>query len=196
MKQCNRCNEFKEFNQFSKGISNKDGYSGQCKLCKAELTAIYNKTLIGKLTLIYNSQIKASKDRGHPEPKYSKKELIQHALTNTNFLTLYNTWKQSNYEKDLSPSFDRLDDSFGYSFNNLRLVTWQENNEKMYDQRFSGKRVTTQNKIIGKFTLDGIFIEQYPSIAKAARDNNVIRTNLNQAVKQNIPRFGYLWKYI
>jgi hypothetical protein len=196
MKTCNHCNETKEFNQFSKGNSNKDGYSGQCKECKAKLTREYVKTILGKLTQIYNSQKKASKDRGHPPPNYSKKELIEYALSKTDFISLFNSWVSSNYDKNLSPSFDRLEDNLPYAFTNLRLVSWKENSEKAYLNRLSCKTITKQNKKIGKYSMEDVLLETYDSIAKAARDNNVIRTNLNQAVKHNIPRYGYIWKYL
>jgi hypothetical protein len=196
MKTCNRCNETKELSEFSKSLSNKDGYSKQCKPCKAELTRKYTKTVVGKLTQIYNSQIRSSKDRKHIPPVYTKKELIEYALTKTAFISMFNDWVNSNYTKDVSPSFDRLKDQLPYSFDNLRLVCWKDNSEKAYLDRVSCRTITKQNKKIGKYSLDGVLLDTYDSIAKAARDNNVIRTNLNNAVKNNLPRFGYLWKYM
>ncbi len=196
MKQCNKCNEIKPINDFSKAKSNSDGYSYQCKKCKAENTSRYVKTLLGKLQSIYQSQCKSSVQRKHPKPDYSKKEFIEWALTKTQFTSLYSNWVNSNYQKLLSPSFDRLDDSIGYSFDNLRLVVWEENRDKLYDQRISGNRITKQNKKIAKYTLEEVFLEEYPSIAKAARDNNVIRTNLNSAIVEGRPRFGFIWKYV
>jgi hypothetical protein len=47
-----------------------------------------------------------------------------------NFYELYNNWIDSGYKKSDKPSVDRIDDYKGYSFDNIQLMTWKENNKK------------------------------------------------------------------
>lgn len=194
-KTCNKCLIIKCLSEFSVAKSNKDGYSNQCKKCKSELTRNYVKTLNGKITQIYNSQIKASKDRGHPLPTYNKLELTDWLLKN-DFENLFNQWVDSNYKKHLAPSVDRLDDLQGYSFDNIRLVTWDVNRDKIYDQRNDCTRITKQNRQVSQFTIEGEFIKSYPSIAFAARETNIQRTNINAVCTGKVHQAGgYFWQH-
>jgi hypothetical protein len=61
----------------------------------------------------------------------------------------------------LKPSVDRLDDYKGYSFSNIRLVTWQDNREHQQNNRTQG---------IGK---DGALCH---SIEKLNEEGEVIKT--------------------
>ena len=74
--------------------------------------------------------------------------------------TLWSTWIESKYNTKLRPSVDRLDDSKGYSLDNIQLMTWDENRSK-------GGRLKT--KIVNMYDTHGYFIRQYPSGRAAAR---------------------------
>lgn len=71
-----------------------------------------------------------SKKRGHQPPAYTKEELTAWLLDQPNWIQLCSDWKKSNFESDLAPSIDRLDNSKGYSFDNIQLITWKENRLK------------------------------------------------------------------
>lgn len=58
------------------------------------------------------------------------------------FTTLFKNWTLNNYNSDDVPSIDRLDDSKGYSFDNMRIVTWREDREK----NMQLKNIKTWNK--------------------------------------------------
>ena len=88
---------------------------------------------------IYAHQKESFKRRGH-KLYYTKEEFLNFCLNSPKFALLLNNWARSNYDKDLYPSFDRVDDKVGYKFSNLNLVTWKENREKQYNLENRGVR--------------------------------------------------------
>lgn len=195
-KICQRCNTLKPLHEYSINKTNRDNYSHQCKECKAEHSRNYYKTLPGLVTRIYNGEISASKQRGHSKPSYSKQELANW-LYLQGLNTLFNTWVKSNYDKNLSPSVDRITSTEGYTFNNIRLVTWKENNDAAYEERKICKRITRQCKKVEQLTLTGAHIKTYLSQAHAARDTGFCRTNINHACQgHREAAHGFLWRYV
>lgn len=194
-KQCNKCLTTFDLNRFSLSKNNKDGYSHQCKKCKAEFTRNYTKTPKGKISQIFNCQKKSSKDRGHPPPSYTKADL-ENWLYKHAFTEYFNTWVNSNYSKELSPSVDRLDDSKGYCFNNIRLVYWKDNRDKIYLQRLTCERITKQNRSVNQFTLSGHYVNTYPSISMASRKTGIQRTNINACCTRRASQAGgFTWEH-
>lgn len=84
------------------------------------------KTLRGVMTRAYATTRKNSKEKGLPIPTYTREEFDQWLEAN-DIAGLYDIWVKSNYNKWVKPSVDRLDDSKGYEFTNIRLVTWEVN---------------------------------------------------------------------
>ena len=87
----------------------------------------YRRTKHGLVVKIYGDQLSSSRKRGHDKPKYNLKQLKKWIFNQENFDKLYNDWVASNYNKELTPSCDRLDNYKGYSLYNIRLVTWRDN---------------------------------------------------------------------
>lgn len=194
-KNCKKCLNVKSLTEFSKSTGNKDGYSHQCKECKAEHSRNYYKTLPGVVTRIYNNELQASKQRKHLAPSYNKQELSDW-LYKQDLSSLFNTWVKSNYDKNLSPSVDRINSTKGYSFDNIRLVTWQENNDVAYEERKICKRITQQCKKIEQLTLNGRHVKTYLSQAHAARETGFCRTNINHTCQgHRETAHGFLWRY-
>lgn len=125
------------------------------------------KTVRGQVNRILSSQRYGSKKRGHPRPLYSVHELNEWLMEH-GFMDLYSAWVASDYDMLMTPSTDRLDDSKGYSFDNLRLVTWRENKERAYEDRKNNILVTSQNKKVNQLTKDGVYIRSFDSIESAA----------------------------
>lgn len=196
-KHCNRCNQLKYHDEFSVQRSNKGGYSHVCKSCVVERNTEYWRTPLGRMSQIFAVQTVCSRQRKHPPPVYTRKELTDWAIGQGLF-ALVDTWRASGYEKDLSPSVDRLDANHGYSFGNIRLVTWKDNNEKAYEDRKSNAHVTKQNRKVRQLNLDGTFVQEFESIAAAARATGVQRTNINAMCKgqpQHKSVGGFLWEH-
>jgi hypothetical protein len=194
-KNCKSCLKLKALVEFSKAHSNKDGYNSFCKICVADRVKQYYKTIPGIVTHIYNGEKTASKQRGHSLPTYNKQEL-NNWLHNNGLIILFNSWKNSGYKKELKPSVDRINSTEGYSFSNIRLVTWKENNDIAYEERKNCKRVTKQCKEVKQLTEDGILVYQFKSIANAARATGFCRTNINHACATGKElAHGFRWQY-
>ena len=119
MKTCINCNETKSLSEFNQK-------QGKCKECQK----IYKRSIPLLISNIYTHQKEASKKRCHNPPIYSKGQLMVWVLSQPNFLLLYSNWVKSDYKKHLIPSVDRLNDFKGYSFDNIQLITFRENNTK------------------------------------------------------------------
>lgn len=197
LKRCKKCDELKSLEHFSISTSNKDGYSCTCKACVVIRNREYWRTPEGRISQIFAVQNVTSKQRGHPQPAYTRKELTDWAYKN-GLLALWETWINTGYSKESTPSVDRKDPHKGYSLDNIRLVTWETNNEKAYEDRKNCKHVTKQNKKVEQLSLEGIHIAFYESIANAARITGAIRSNINAMCKGK-PQLksvgGFLWRY-
>lgn len=197
MKNCKRCEALKDLSEFSRAASNKDGRNSTCKPCVVDRNREYWRTPKGRISYIFNGQKRSSADRGHPPPTYTQQELtvwaLQQGLDN-----LVLKWAQEGYLKDLAPSVDRLDDNQGYTLTNIRLVTWQENNEKMYTNRKSCERITRQNRKVKQLDAHGNVIATYDSIASASRITEITRVNINDVCRKKkhcLTAGGYTWQY-
>ena len=90
----------------------------------------WSRTIDGLISQIYRSQKQHSKKRGHQPPTYSQELLLRWMTAHVIFKKLYDNWIASDYDRWLIPSVDRLDNSKGYSFDNIQLMTWKENDAK------------------------------------------------------------------
>ena len=62
--------------------------------------------------------------------KYSKEEFRKWLYSQPLFFELYNNWVNNEYDKNLTPSVDRINSSISYKMSNIQLMTWHENNIK------------------------------------------------------------------
>ena len=86
-----------------------------------------------------------------------------------NFDHLYKQWRDSGYLKDTKPSIDRIDNTNGYSFDNMRLTTWLENRKAQYDDVLAGHpSVGIRLRPVMSVSEDGHIVE-YHSMAFASR---------------------------
>lgn len=97
---------------------------------RKEYLKAYNHTRSGVLKIIFFSQCQTSRLRGHSPPAYTLQEFRDRFVDDPKYIRLYTAWVESGKQKDLKPSFDRLDESRGYSFDNIQLVTWLQNYQR------------------------------------------------------------------
>jgi len=194
-KLCLNCNEDKEQEEFYPCKNSNDGYGTVCRKCTSEQGKEYRHSLVGLARKTYHNQVVASKRRGHISPNYTEEEFIIWMIRQDSFPELYKNWVESGYDTKLKPSGDRLDDYQPYTFDNLRLVTWGENEQKLRDDVRNGVN-TKKSKGCIQFSLDGELIAEFHSLRDAARATNSDSAGIssccnNKQFKHN----NFIWKY-
>ena len=101
------------------------------------VTRRYEKTPKGFLMRMYrNMQSRVTGVQKHKAYLYKGKELLNReifyewALDHADFWKLYWTWEQSQYDRKLAPTVDRVDSSQGYHLENMEWVTHSENSRR------------------------------------------------------------------
>lgn len=155
----------------------------------------YYHTKVGLIRNILSNQRKNCKRRGHKPPEYSSDEFIEWIFSNKDFERLYSNWKESKFDKMLVPSVDRLDDDKTYSFDNIRLITWQENFDKGNNDRKTGKKITI-HRSVEQLDLSGKKIDDFFSIASASRLTGVQRVSIYKVcLGYYHTAGGFYWRY-
>lgn len=197
-KVCKKCGVKKPINEFSKRDESLDGYRNECKLCICEYLKTYRSTAVGVVREIYNSQKHSSKKRGHELPSYTFEELKHWCFSQPNWALLYESWVESEYDRWGKPSIDRLDDSRGYSFSNIQLMTWAENKNKSHSDRKAGRLISSNTRAVIQLSMGNKFIAEYYSILEASRRTGINRGHIG-SVCCGRPRYksagGYKWAY-
>ena len=195
-KKCTKCKKIKELKLFYEKKASIDGYDPWCKQCNKYAVGNNFKTKNGILSLIYGAQKKHSKQRKHNPPSYTKQELKEWLFNQDLFHELFDKWVASGYLKDLKPSIDRLDDYKGYSFDNIQLMTWEENRLKGYSDRKNGKN-NKLSKAVLQYDKSGNYINEFCSVNKAGRKTGISIGNISKCCKENRNSAGgYIWKYL
>ena len=172
LKICSSCKTNKPLSEFDKNKYKKDGLQTGCKLCQKENKKAYKRTKNGLISIIHTNQISHSRTRLHAAPNYSRSELREWALSQPIFHDLYDKWVASGYFIEKIPSFDRLNDYFPYSLDNLQIMTWRENNKKCGDDRKNGVNNKTSKSVI-QMDLSGNFIKKHHSLSHAGRISGI-----------------------
>lgn len=107
------------------------------KLSNNANTKKYEKTKKGKLMRMYrNMQSRVYGIQTQKSHLYKNKHLLDRsefyewALNSKEFHDMYETWKQSDYDRKLTPTVDRIDSSKGYTIDNMEWVTHSENSRR------------------------------------------------------------------
>lgn len=165
MKDCVDCLTPKPLTEFRKKPSCKDGHEPRCKDCR---NIRYNKAdPVRVFKKIYNSQILHSQRRGHTPPQYTLEEFLLWVDAQPNSVQLWDTYRDSNYNSTLKPSVDRLNDSFGYSLDNIQLISWNENRNKGAKAKMAGEMSSARP--VAAYNLDGTHHKNFTTTSEAAR---------------------------
>lgn len=153
----------------------------------------------------YEKMKKKSIIRNMDLPSFTKEEFRSWAVENGIEKLLYN-WKQSGFDKWLSPSVNRLDDYKTYTFDNMELITWKENSKKWYGSEKNIetclKKMWLSDNIRGakkvyKISLDGDVLATYPSIWEASRQNNANQSSISKVCRGLKKHHrGFKWAFV
>jgi len=189
MKTCTKCKKLLNNVQFQNSSTTKDRKSNHCKDCLLQYRRKKN-TLINQ---IYGHQREKSKRRNHKLPDYTLEEL-KLWLKLTNFDNLYTEWVNSNFNKDLVPSLDRLNDYKPYTLGNIHVTTWKDNNIKGYKDRKNGVN-NKLSKAVKQLTQNGEVLNTFPSLSEASRKTNTSISNISRACNNGGTSCGFRWEF-
>jgi hypothetical protein len=195
MKTCKDCKKEKEISFFY-------NTQGECKECtkkrvkenRQKVGNKYDFSESGVIRIIYKTQKRNNRLRGHGEMPYTKDELKSWLYEN-GFKALYDEWVSCDHAKESKPSIDRINDFNGYSFDNIKLVTWKQNREHQTRDILLGIGTSgLRCKKLGKYLPSGDLVSVYVSYSSAVRD---IGYSLEYQIKKGVScRSGFNWKYI
>lgn len=99
-------------------------------------TKKYEKTPKGFIMRLYrNMQSRVTGVQKQKYHLYQGKELLKRedfynwAIDNPCFLQMFETYKNSEFNRKLAPTVDRIDSSRGYTLDNMRWLTHSENSK-------------------------------------------------------------------
>ena len=154
-------------------------------------TQKYRHTPKGVLTNLYGKMKDRNKENGFGEMPFSLKEFHERYLYDFTFLQLLGAWKETGYEKLNKPSIDRINPSFGYSFENIEFVTWEENRRKSDKEN---SKVTTSINMYDKET--GSLLMKFDSVKKAVEYTGLSQGNIVMCCQGKRNYVGpYVFKY-
>jgi len=177
-KVCNTCKIEKELKMFHKHKRTLGGYRNKCKECIKIESKIYFeknramllekskkflKTIDGIIAKSFGHQLETCRDKKLEKPEWNLQELREFLKNNEKFVSLYNCWVSSNYLSELRPTIDRVDSSKGYTWKNIQIMTWEDNDKKGCEYQFKKTYVYDKNFI---------FLGEYESAAEAAKETN------------------------
>ena len=201
MKKCFKCGEIKGLSEFYKHKSMSDGHLNKCKECtktdvrvnSERVGSLYDFSERGVIRVIYKTQKKNQRDRGFGHLPYTKEELSLWLYLN-GFKKLFDEWVESGNKKDRKPSIDRIDSNKGYSFENIRLVTWFDNRCYQYSDIVNGVGSGGKRcKPVLKMNDARELICEYVSLNSARRDAGY---SMEYAIKNGVKcKMGYYWEY-
>lgn len=155
-----------------------------------------SKTVKSLIFRIYSSQKVNSTHRGHVAPCYTRDEFFYWATDQEIFFNLYDEWVKSGYKKDLVPSCDRLNDYLPYTFDNIRLTTWGENNRRAHFDRKNGLNNKNSNAVIQE-SVEGVFVNKYYSHNEASRQTGVSQSHISKCCSgKRKTAGGFKWRCV
>jgi len=194
-KYCTKCHTLKPFSDFGKNQRGKHGLRADCKCCARIKSKSDGRSKKGLLNRIFQHQRRNCKARNHPMPDYTLSEFQSWAFNQSIFHALYNQWVIDDYDKNSTPSFDRIDDYQGYSIDRLQIISWRNHIDKSSYDRING----VNNKIsksVTQMTKNGVFIAKYHSQHEAYRVTNIHNTSISACCLGKLSHAGgFKWSF-
>lgn len=120
------------------------------------------------------------------------------------FVKIFKKWQESNYDKELVPSIDRIDCMKPYDFSNMQIITWKENHEKynkverkLYRLDKCEHMVSKTRRPVKQLDFAGKIKATYKSITEAAKITNISTSIICECCQgKRRSSKGYRWSYV
>jgi len=189
-KYCPHCYSNFNISFFAKNITTPDGLQCWCKQCMTD----DSRTLSGVVRKIYSKQRESSRKRGHSMPSYSLNELRAWCLSKPDFIKLHSLWVESNFERELAPSVDRVNDDIGYSFYNIQVMSWRDNMVKGHNSPHVNRDELCLS--VEQLSKDGAVINEFRSIYAAGKATGIYKENIASCCLGKLKTAGkFKWRH-
>lgn len=159
------------------------------------------RTKTGWYTKTYGRMMRDNKKKfGTPLP-FTKDEFIQWMEENykKKFEKLFHEYVESNCDKYLNPSIDRIDDYKSYVLENMQLITWKENDIKGHCGIKTKTTCANMGRNCGKIVIqydeDKNEIMRFSSTHEAQRILGYDSSLIARACREGWKSKGFYWKY-
>jgi hypothetical protein len=107
----------------------------------------------------------------------TKEEFVERFLTDEKFLRLYKIWQENNYERGIAPSIDRIDETKGYTLDNLQFLSNSDNAKKSFNQSVTLRNVITGEEIkLQSQTMAAEYLGiSQPYLSRLMKENKLIK---------------------
>lgn len=113
-------------------------------------------------------------------------------LEATDIRRLFRRWERGNWSNKGRPSVDRIDCLLGYTFDNMQVITAQENRKKGDEEK-----IILWGKPIHQVSLSGNVVAKYPNIKKAMEMTGINRNNISSVLHgKRKTAGGFKWEVI
>ena len=120
-------------------------------------------------------------------------------LEQTNIHRLFGRWEKCGYKTDRRPSIDRINPLRGYTFENMQVITAEENRSKgdAEENRSKGdaEKIILWGKPVCQISFSGVVIATYPNIKMASQITKINKNNISSCVcGKRKTAGGYKWQ--
>lgn len=150
----------------------------------------WKKSYSGVVSTLYSAILWRSKKRGWGELSFTLEDFKVWFPLNGG-ADKYVAWAKADYKRGLKPSVDRMDVLGKYLFENMQVLTSQENKRKgdLEKEILWGKK-------IAQVDLSGNVIAVYSSAKFAAKYMGVDQDKINRCARTGHKTSGSYWKYL
>lgn len=127
-----------------------------------------NKGKFLNVSLAMYKSAKYQKRKNINSANYSLSEFREWLMKQEKFNDMLLKWVESDFNREIRPSVDRIDDYGHYTLDNIQLLTLKENLDKLKSDKRNG--INNKQSVEIYMKLNGVKVKTYYSIIQAARE--------------------------